>query len=66
MIVTRGFSQRSIQGTLLFNVFINNIFLFIEKSDISKFTDDNTLFSRGDNHLVILKSVEYDMKILLG
>ena len=61
---TRGFPQRSILEPLLFNIFINDIFLFIEKSDICKFTDDNTLFSCGDNLSVILKSLEHDMKIL--
>ena len=63
--VTRGVPQRSILKPLLFNIFINDIFLFIEKSDICKFADDNTLFSCGDNLSVILKSLEHDMKILL-
>ena len=62
--VTRGIPQRPILGPLLFDIFINNIFLFIEKSGICKFADDNTLFSCGDNLSVILESLEHHMKIL--
>ena len=60
-----GSPQRSILGSPLFNTFINDIFLFIEKSDICKFADDSTLFSCGDNLSAILKRLEHDMKILL-
>ena len=38
----------SILGSLLFITFINDIFLCIEKSDISTFADDNALFSEID------------------
>ena len=63
--VTRGIPQRSILGPLLLNIFMFDIFLFIEKFDIFKFADDNRLFSCGDNLSVILKSLEHDMKNFL-
>ena len=61
----RGIPQRFILGPQLFNNFIN-VFLFIEKSGICKFADDNILFSCGDNLSVVLKSLEHNMKILLS
>ena len=55
--------QESTLGLLLLNNFIN--ILFIEKSDIYNFADDNRLFFCGNNLSVILKSLEHDMKNLL-
>ena len=41
--------QGSILGPLLFNIVINDIFLFVESSNICNYADDNTLFASGKN-----------------
>ena len=52
-------------GHLLFNIFINDTFLFVEKSDICNYADDNILFSHGRNLFLIQNKLEIDMRNLL-
>ena len=50
--IDRSVPQVSILGPLLFNLFINDLFVFIERANICNFADDNTICS-CQNHLKI-------------
>ena len=63
--IKRGVPQGSILGPLLFNAFINDIFMFIEKTEICNFADDNTIYDCGEDLSNILENLKHDLKILL-
>ena len=42
--------QRCILGSLMFNIYINVIFLFTDNVCLSNYADDTTLYSTGENH----------------
>ena len=63
--IIRSVPQGSILGPLLFNVFINDIFMFIEKTEICNFADDNTIYDCGEDLSNILENLKHDLKILL-
>ena len=63
--IIRGVPLGSILDLLFFNLLINDLLLFIERTNICNFSDDNTIYSCNINLQTILKNLKYDMQNIL-
>ena len=52
----QGVRQGSTLGRLLFNLFLCDIFLFVEEADIISYSDDNTLYMCSKRFYVALEN----------
>ena len=59
--INTGVPQESILGPLLFNIFINDLFSSITKSEVCNFSDDNTLYSCHKYLEHVFSSLKYDL-----
>ena len=55
----------SILGPLLFNIFWNDIFYFIDKTKIANYADDTTIYAASENRTELFKLLEKESRIVL-
>ena len=64
MKISAGVPQGSILGQPLFNIFINGIFLFLQKCDLANYADDSTVYTSEKRVSTITDSLRHEFTIL--
>ncbi len=60
-----GVPQGSVLGPLLFNIYLNDLFWFSEKTEPCNFADDTTFYSCNKSLQKVVENLEHDSSIAL-
>ena len=59
-----GVRQGSVLGTLLFNIFLCDLYLIMKNIDIASYADDNTPYTTGNSIEEVIQKLENATKTL--
>ena len=54
-------TQGSVLGALLFNIYLNDLFMFLEETEICNYADDTTIYACGPNIENVIMHLENDV-----
>ena len=64
--IIAGVPQESILGPLNFNIFVNEVFLYIEHSDLCNYSYNSTAYASGKSLSIIIERLKADLSTLIN